>query len=105
MTCWIRNVYARDYVPLDDPTNLGGWGWNLLRWINDEIDARQPWKITIAEDMWSWTFRMSSSVRADLLQKVGRWRQSFNITGKITGKPSLSAALHQSYCYWQRKRA
>jgi 1,4-alpha-glucan branching enzyme len=26
-------------------------GWDLLRWINDEIDRRQPWKITIAEDL------------------------------------------------------
>lgn len=51
MTCWIRNVYASDGFPPDDPTNLGGWGWNLLRWINDEVDASQPWKITIAEDM------------------------------------------------------
>ena len=50
-TSYIRNVYGRVDVPLDDPTNLGGWGWNLLRWINDEVDRRQPWKITIAEDM------------------------------------------------------
>lgn len=26
-------------------------GWSLLQWINDEIRARQPWKITIAEDL------------------------------------------------------
>ena len=26
-------------------------GWSLLQWINAEIDARQPWKITIAEDL------------------------------------------------------
>ena len=26
-------------------------GWDLLRWLNDEINARQPWKITIAEDL------------------------------------------------------
>jgi 1,4-alpha-glucan branching enzyme len=26
-------------------------GWSLMAWINDEIRARQPWKITIAEDM------------------------------------------------------
>lgn len=51
MSCYVRNVDARDDVPLDDPTNLEGWGWNLLRWINDDIHARQPWKITIAEDM------------------------------------------------------
>ncbi|MEU6393638.1 alpha-amylase family glycosyl hydrolase [Streptomyces sp. NPDC046939] len=26
-------------------------GWGLMRWINDEIDRRQPWKLSIAEDM------------------------------------------------------
>jgi len=51
MVCGIRNVFARDDLPPDDPSNLGGWGWNLLRWINDEVNARQPWKVTIAEDM------------------------------------------------------
>jgi 1,4-alpha-glucan branching enzyme len=49
-TNYIRNVDGRD-MPADDPTNLGGWGWNVLRWINDEVDRRQPWKLTIAEDM------------------------------------------------------
>jgi 1,4-alpha-glucan branching enzyme len=51
MTPYIRNVYGYDGIPPDDPTNLGGWGWNLLRWINDEVDRLQPWKVTIAEDM------------------------------------------------------
>jgi 1,4-alpha-glucan branching enzyme len=51
MVCGIRNVDARDDVPPDDPTNLEGWGWNLLKWVNDEVDRRQPWKPTIAEDM------------------------------------------------------
>jgi 1,4-alpha-glucan branching enzyme len=49
-TNFIRTVHGRD-APLDDPANLGGWGWNQLRWINDEVRSRQPWKITIAEDM------------------------------------------------------
>ena len=26
-------------------------GWGLLQWINNEIDARCPWKISIAEDL------------------------------------------------------
>ncbi|MGW5609451.1 alpha-amylase family glycosyl hydrolase [Streptomyces sp. NPDC003753] len=26
-------------------------GWALMRWVNDEIKARQPWKISIAEDL------------------------------------------------------
>lgn len=51
MSCYIRNVDARDDVAMGDPTNLEGWGWNLLRWINDEVDHLHPGKITIAEDM------------------------------------------------------
>ena len=49
-TNYIRSVNGLE-EPLDSPANLGGWGWNLLRWINDEIKGNQPWKITIAEDM------------------------------------------------------
>jgi 1,4-alpha-glucan branching enzyme len=26
-------------------------GWSFLAWINDDIHARQPWKLTIAEDL------------------------------------------------------
>jgi 1,4-alpha-glucan branching enzyme len=26
-------------------------GWSLLQWINDEIDATQPWKLSVAEDL------------------------------------------------------
>jgi len=47
----IRNAHSRDDVPWDDASNLNGWGWNLLRWINDEVNYHQPWKIMIAEDM------------------------------------------------------
>lgn len=28
-------------------------GWSLMQWANDEIDASQPWKISIAEDMYN----------------------------------------------------
>ncbi|MEO6206594.1 MAG: alpha-amylase family glycosyl hydrolase [Candidatus Limnocylindrales bacterium] len=27
-------------------------GWSFMAWLNDEIRARQPWKLTIAEDLW-----------------------------------------------------
>ena len=50
-TIFIRNVHGDDGAPLDDPSNLGGAGWDLLKWINDEVNDRQPWKITIAEDL------------------------------------------------------
>jgi 1,4-alpha-glucan branching enzyme len=49
-TNYIRNVWGGDEA-VDSPANLDGWGWNLMRWINDDVDGRQPWKITIAEDM------------------------------------------------------
>ena len=46
-TGWIRNVAGHN----DDPATDIPDGWSLLQWINDEIDSRQPWKITVAEDM------------------------------------------------------
>ncbi len=46
-TVYIRNARGRNDDPhLDIPD-----GWSLMQWINDEINARQPWKISIAEDM------------------------------------------------------
>ena len=45
-TSLIRNVYGDDNPANDLPD-----GWGLLRRINDEIDADQPWKLIIAEDM------------------------------------------------------
>jgi 1,4-alpha-glucan branching enzyme len=34
-----------------DPATALPDGWSFLAWINDEIRAGQPWKITIAEDL------------------------------------------------------
>lgn len=46
-TVFIRAV---DGMPADPGTALPD-GWSFLAWINDEIRKRQPWKITIAEDL------------------------------------------------------
>jgi 1,4-alpha-glucan branching enzyme len=46
-TNYIRNVWGRNN---DNGSDLSD-GWGLLRWINREVQSRQPWKITIAEDM------------------------------------------------------
>ncbi len=46
-TGWIRNVWGAN----DDPGADLADGWGLMRWINGEVQARQPWKISIAEDM------------------------------------------------------
>ena len=43
----IRTVDGR----LGDPAAALPDGWSFLAWLNDEIRARQPWKMTIAEDL------------------------------------------------------
>ena len=43
----IRNVRDRN----DDPTDDIPDGWSLCQWIHSEIARRQPWKISIAEDL------------------------------------------------------
>jgi len=45
-TAHIRNVWGGS----DPGANLDD-GWSLMRWINDEINASQPWKVSIAEDL------------------------------------------------------
>lgn len=44
-------AYIRNWSGDDNPAHDLEDGWSLLRWINDEIDQRQPWKIMIAEDL------------------------------------------------------
>lgn len=46
-TAYITNAYGKNNDPGSDIPE----GWSLLQWINNEIRARQPWKITIAEDL------------------------------------------------------
>jgi 1,4-alpha-glucan branching enzyme len=43
-TLYIRTVDETPETALPD-------GWSFLAWLNDEIRARQPWKLTIAEDL------------------------------------------------------
>ena len=46
-TAYIRNVEGNN----DDAWNDLPDGWSLMQWINDEVKASQPWKITIGEDL------------------------------------------------------
>jgi 1,4-alpha-glucan branching enzyme len=46
-TSYIRNVHGNEGDPGADIEE----GWGLLRWVNDEINARQPWFLNIAEDL------------------------------------------------------
>jgi 1,4-alpha-glucan branching enzyme len=45
-TAYIRNVDGDGDPAQDIPE-----GWELLQQINDAVDAGQPWKLTVAEDM------------------------------------------------------
>ncbi len=45
-TAYIRNAKGNDHDENDLPD-----GWSLLQWINDEIFDKQPWAISIAEDL------------------------------------------------------
>ncbi|MBY0297047.1 MAG: alpha amylase C-terminal domain-containing protein [Methylobacterium sp.] len=47
MTLYIRTVDGNEA----DPGQTLPDGWSLMQWINREIDARYPWKISIAEDL------------------------------------------------------
>ena len=46
-TAYIRNNHGNNNDPGGDIPD----GWGLMWWINNEINARQPWKISIAEDL------------------------------------------------------
>ena len=58
-TGWIRNVYGNN----DDPAHDLAQGWSLMQLINTEIRERQPWKISIAEDLQNneWLTRSADS--------------------------------------------
>jgi 1,4-alpha-glucan branching enzyme len=46
-TGWIRNVWGQGNDPAADLAD----GWSLLQELTTAIDASQPWKLAIAEDM------------------------------------------------------
>jgi 1,4-alpha-glucan branching enzyme len=46
-TAYIRNINGNEADPANDLPD----GWSLIQWIHEEIQARFPWKLTIAEDL------------------------------------------------------
>jgi 1,4-alpha-glucan branching enzyme len=49
---YFLNDFRIDGFRFDSVSNIDvDQGWSLLQWINDEINATQPWKINIAEDL------------------------------------------------------
>ncbi len=48
---WDATAYIRNAWGGSDPGADIGDGWGLMQWVNDDIDARQPWKLSVAEDL------------------------------------------------------
>jgi 1,4-alpha-glucan branching enzyme len=48
---WDATAYIRNVSGNGDPGQDIPDGWSLMQWINSEIRATQPWKLSIAEDM------------------------------------------------------
>ena len=46
-TAYIRNIRGEEASPANDLPD----GWSVMQWINEEIQARWPGKLTIAEDL------------------------------------------------------
>jgi 1,4-alpha-glucan branching enzyme len=100
-TGWIRNVYGNN----NDPANDIPDGWGLLQWINNEISASQPWKLSIAEDMQqnSWLTKDTGSGGAGF---TSQWEAGFVhpvrqaiITGDDNARDmyALQTAIEQQY--------
>jgi 1,4-alpha-glucan branching enzyme len=50
---WLED-FRVDGFRFDSVSNIdvgAGAGWSLLQWINDEVNATQPWKLVVAEDL------------------------------------------------------
>jgi 1,4-alpha-glucan branching enzyme len=48
---WDATAFIRSVNGEEDPSKDVPDGWRLMQWINNEIEQRQPWKISIAEDL------------------------------------------------------
>ena len=49
---WDATSFIRDVDgDAGDPATALPDGWGLMQWVNGEINARQPWKLSIAEDL------------------------------------------------------
>lgn len=111
MTLYIRSVHGNPH----DPGQSLAEGWTLMRWINDEIDARWPWKISIAEDLqddpWmttppnaggagfdsQWAANFVHPVRAALTTPDDGARDMHQVAAAIAGKYGASALTRVVY--------
>ncbi len=89
-------AYIRNALGADNPDDDIAEGWDLMRWINDEIGERQPWKITIAEDLRS-NFIVTAPTPAGGLGFDAQWDAIFvhplrtAIIGQEDGERNIGA--------------
>ncbi len=80
-------------------------GWELMRWINDEINAKQPWKLSIAEDLqsearvtaptWAGGLGFDSQWDAGFVHPVRRNLAMIHDAERDLG--AIAAAIHNRY--------
>jgi 1,4-alpha-glucan branching enzyme len=111
MTLYIRTVHGNPH----DPGQHIAEGWTLMRWINEEIDHRWPWKISIAEDLqddpWittsppaggagfdaQWAANFVHPVRAALIARFDQDRDMTAVRAAIEGKYGAGALSRVVY--------
>jgi 1,4-alpha-glucan branching enzyme len=108
----IRNVYGHN----NDGAHDIAEGWSLMQWLNAEISAHQPWKITIAEDLqeneWitkdtgsggagfdsQWASGFFWAVRNALVSPSDEGRDMFAIKNAILQRFSDNSTTRVVYC-------
>lgn len=81
-------------------------GWNLMQWINREVNAEQPWKLMIAEDLreneWvtkpaeqggagfdtQWSAKFTHTLRHAIVTQQDRDRDMFKVAEAIGQQPN-----------------
>lgn len=107
----VRKVYDNNNDSAHDLPE----GWSLMQWINNEINIRQPWKITIAEDLknneWitkdtasggagfdsQWDSSFYWSVRNTIVAADDEWRDMYSIRDAILHRFATNALTRVIY--------
>ncbi len=94
-TAYIRHVHGQDSGMQPDQAGDLPEGWALMRWLNEEIQARQPWKFTIAEDLKGNAW-MTKDVGAGGAGFSSQWDPQFVgvIRGAIVGMADEHRDMH-----------
>ncbi len=101
---WDATSYIANVSGGSDPVADLADGWSLMRWINDEIKERQPWKVSIAEDLRShasiteptseggagfdsqWDAQFVHPIRAALIEREDDHRDMNAVAAAITAR-------------------